>query len=244
MKISNKSLSNLNFSIFLSKSKVSTILLNQSFRKSPYNFKINQFICFKRFSVKEKSTTETDINIVDTPEDFKEFLEYLLKRETFTWEDFYQMLLSNYRKNTTIAMRLRGIKADKSNVDICNKFKSALFIEESEKYQFTIKEIKNLDEVTGVGVQNINTLIFNYLSMKSSHSFLRQRYLNDEKLPKNQEELNEMMKSCENNEHKYMSKKILKGIFAKMGTTEEKWKQEAIKKFSENYFKLKRTYEF
>lgn len=208
------------------------------------SFNLNYSFITKNFSEIKKSQNDLDIDIIDTPEDFKEFLEYLLKRENYTWEDFYQMLLNNYRRNTTLVMRLRGIKADKSNVDLCNKFKSALFPEEAEKYHFSTKEVKNLDEVTGIGVQNINTLIFNYLSMKSIHSFLRQKYFNKEKLPKSQEELNEMMKSCDNEEHKFMSKKILIGIFKKMGTTEEKWRQETVNKYTKKFFQLKRTYEF
>lgn len=140
--------------------------------------------------------------------------------------------------------RFRGKKNDKTHVDFVNKIKSCLFQEEASKYKFSNKELNNIVEVTGIDIATLNSHISNFLSNKMVHSFLKKRYNNGLLMPKNQDDLNNMLSNHDGEEFVYYVNKMNEDIFKNLGMTQKEYSEKLNERRMKSVLKKKRTWEF
>ena len=180
-------------------------------------------------------------DIENSQDDFKDYLTYLIKFNNFTWNDYYKMLLEKYKASNSFTNKMRGIKEDKSTVDLCNKLNSALFDHEKTKINFTETEQKSLSQVTGISIDNIKSIIFNYVNIKLSHAVIKEKEKKNEHLPRSYYELQKMMSELNTNEFRLLQEHIQEDVIKRTGKSKEELSERQQEILRYNAKKVTRT---
>lgn len=199
----------------------------------------------KQIKKEEKNTEEIDENLLqqieNTQENFKEYLQFMIKIDIFTWEQYYRMLLEKYKANNSYANKIRGVKEDKGSLDACNKVKSCLRKHEQNKIKFSESERKVISNLTSITEDNLNSIISNFIQVRLSHNTIHQRIKANLPLPRSFTELQKLSGNYECAELSALQDEYLETTLAKTGMTKEQIQDKQAEIFRHHAKNLKRT---
>jgi hypothetical protein len=191
----------------------------------------------------EKNQKNQEPEIENTKEEFKTLLKFFLQRKCFTWDDMFELNLSEYKSNSTLN-RIRNKPDLKESVDTVNKFKSALYLHEKEKFIFSDDEKNELTQVTGISISSLNSIINSFQNLKLLHELIIHRQSTGQRLPKSFNEAKSMMSGFNNKNTRLLSEQTSEEVWKKYGMSREEYSERRQKAISYNIQRMKRTYSF
>lgn len=191
----------------------------------------------------ENAQKNQDPEIENTKEDFKTLLKFFLQRKCFTWNDMFELNLMEYKSNSTLN-RIRNKPDLKESVDTVNKFKSALYLHEKEKFVFSDDEKNELTQVTGISISSLNSIINSFQNLKLLHELVIHRQSTGQRLPKSFNEAKSMMSGFSNKNTKLLSEQTSEEVWKKYGMSREDYSEKRRKAMTYNLQKMNKTYSF
>ncbi len=193
----------------------------------------------------KKAEKELDENIVrqieNSQENFREFLNFMIKIDNFTWQQYYRMLLEKYKSNNSLSNKLRGVKEDKGTLDACNKIKCCLRESEQSKIKFTENERKIITNLTSISDENLKSIISNFIQIRLSHINIHVKLKAKQPLPKSFTELQKTIGDHNCPELDAIQDEYMDTTYKKSGMTKKEIQDKQTEIFRQNAKKIKRT---